>query len=548
MDRARSIALGGAVAAVALGGCWLAFGTAGRFTHTTPLLGGLSAAIWAIAALAEARAGRAIPAVTPVFAGLALAASLLILGPDVPGAVRGDAARGWSTYHYYVGSKYFADTGYFDLYAATLAADDAFVAAGGDPKAGWWDAVKARDMRTYRLRPRAEIVGSFDASRMAPERLAALGEDSRWFLRHEAPKDRRKLVQDLGYNPAPPWLLLGLPMTRAIEPGGPGFGLITGSDLAMHAVLFAALWWGFGLRVACIALLWLLAMPVNRTRLLGGFFNYDWLAASALGLAAWRRGRPGLAGTALAWAAMTRVFPGLLALPALAAARRDPKARRFALVFCGLCALLFGASHLTGRGAATWPEWAEKISIHSEHHPSTGSKRVGLGRLVLHHPRPGKFWRATSRPSKAQAASSHRRKLATGALGLGLLGFALRKRSVEEAMLLMLFAAWIGSTSSRYYASIWVLLFCLPTAGPRAGPGRVAGGCLMLMLVLFQATPTLTARYLALNYEALAMFSALCLAFLIGDRAAGPQVGPRTDEEGSAGRPSGVRPDGAPVR
>ncbi len=525
MSRGHAIALGGGLAAALTLLCWSVFGPSGRISHSTPLFAIATAALWAAMVFLEGRAGRSLPVFTPLFAGMALAATLLLVGPEVPGALRGDEVRGWSTYHYYVGSKYFADTGFFDLYGATLAADDAFVAGGGDPKEGWFDADRARDMRSYKLRPRAEIVASFDASSMDPERLAALGADSRFFRRHEHPRDRRKLVQDLGFNPGPPWMLLGVPLSNAIDAGGRGFGLITGSDVAMHVLAFAALWWGFGLRVACIALLWMLTVPINRGRLIGGYFNYDWLAAAALAFAAWHRDRPALSALALSWAAMTRVFPGLMALPLLFVAgrgliggARNPKVMRFATVFVLACALLFGASHATGRGAGTWPEWTEKIRIHSEHHPKTGSKRVGLGRLVLHHPRPGKFWRATSRPSPAQATSSHRRKLVVAALGLGLLGLALRRRPLDEAMLAMLFAAWIGSTSSRYYASIWVLLFALPTLGPRAGPGRWAAAVLLGMTLVWHAPPTLTAQYLALNYEALAMFAGLCLLWLWGDR------------------------------
>ena len=551
MSRRVAIVVALGIAVAVIGGLAIGFGPAdllrGRLTHITPILAGLTAALWAVMVLAEGRAKRILPLFTPVFAGLALAAALLILGPLAPRALSGEGVRGWSTYHYYVGSKYFAETGYFDLYGATLAADDAFLAEGGDPEAGWADAKEARDMRSYSLRPRGEIVASFDPSRMRTERLGSLGADSRYFRERVRSSDRRKLVLDLGYNPAPPWLLLGAPLTNAIDPGGPGFALITASDLAMHVAVFAALWWAFGLRVACIALLWLLTMPINRNRLVGGLFNYDWLAATTLALCAWHKDRPALSAVALSWAAMTRVFPGLMALPivvgvlwGLLRGRRSPKATRFTVVFCLACALLLAASHSTGRGASTWPEWAEKISIHSEHHPRTGSKRVGLGRLALHHPHPKKFWRVPRPLSAEQEVRTHRRKVAITGFGLALLLAALRRRRAAEAMLLMLFAAWLATTSSRYYASAWLLFFVLPTVGARAGPGRWAGGMLMAMLAAFYAPPSLTARYLAFNYEALGMFSGLCVVFLIGDWWA------RRAEDGDGGVVDEADPEAVP--
>ena len=547
MSRRVAIVVALGIAVAVIGGLAIGFGPAdllrGRLTHITPILAGLTAALWAVMVLAEGRAKRILPLFTPVFAGLALAAALLILGPLAPRALSGEGVRGWSTYHYYVGSKYFAETGYFDLYGATLAADDAFVAAGGDAKDGWFDADQARDMRSYTLRPRAEITASFDDSLISAERLAELGADSRFFRNEERRSERHNLVRDLGYNPAPPWLLLGATLTNAIDAGGPGFALVTASDLAMHITVFAALWWAFGLRVACIALLWLLTMPINRSRLVGGFFNYDWLAATTLALCAWHKDRPALSAVALSWAAMTRVFPGLMALPIVFAAvhglvtgRRDPKGIRFSVAFCAACALLLLASHTTGRGASTWPEWVEKISIHSEHHPTTGSKRVGLGRLVLHTPRPGQFWRVPRPVPPQREVSAHRLKVAVTLVGFALLAAALRTRRDAEAMLLMLFAAWLVTTSSRYYASAWVLLFALPTVGARAGPGRWAGLALMAMLATFYLPPSMTGQYLALNYEALAMFVGLCVLFLVGDRSAG-----RGLREGAVVPPS---PDG----
>lgn len=498
-----------------------------RMTHVAPTLAGVTAALWFVMVAVESRLRGPWWGFTPLFAGLALAASLLILGPKVPGAVTGSEVRGWSTYHYYVGSKYFPDTGFFDLYAATLVADDRFQAAGGDPKEGWGDAERARDMRTYSLRPRAEIAATFDAASMDPDRLEELGRDSRFFRNQEHPKNRHELVLDLGYNPGPPWLLLGRPITELIDPGGPGFSLITVSDLAMHVVLFAALWWGFGLRVACIALLWLLTMGINRNRLVGGFFNYDWLAASGLALAAWKRERPELSALALSWAAMTRVFPGLMALPLVYWGARDvlkgrstPR-RRFTTVFVAACAVLFVASHTTGRGLQTWPEWAEKISIHSHHHARTGAKRVGLGKLVRHQPSETRFFRAPRNQGKARNAQMKVVKRVGIGLGLLLLLPALRRRKELEAMLLMLFLSFLLTTSSRYYASIWLLLLVLPTAGARASPGRLAGGFLMGMLAFFYLPPGMGAQYLVLNYAALAMFVSLCALYLVRDARAG---------------------------
>jgi hypothetical protein len=551
MHRVRTTAAALGIAAAIVCGAVLLVGPdiwgSKSTTHATPLLIAATASLWAVMVATEAWQKRVVAVFTPLFAGLALAGAVLILAPQAPDAFRGERVRGWSTYHYYVGSKYFKELGYFDLYGATLRADDLFTIEGGSDKVGWADADRARNMRTYKLRPRAEIVRTFDASLISPARLRELGGDSRYFRNRERRSERRKLVQDLGYNPAPPWLLLGAPLANAIEPGGTGFAVITASDLVMHGVLFFALWWGFGLRAACIGLLWMLAVPLNRNRLVGGFFNYDWLAASAVAVAAWKKDRPALSAVALSWAAMTRVFPGLMALPIVIRAayglmrgERNPKRLRFAVVFCAACALLLVASHGTGRGLSTWPEWAEKISIHSDHHASTGSKRVGLGRLVLQHPRPGKFLRVPRNPTPEQTATAHARKQVVTLVGLGLLLVALRRRDDGDAMLLMLFAAWLATTSSRYYASVWLLLLMLPTVGPKALAGRWAGAILMVIMAAHYVPKSLTGQYLMLNYEALLLFVGLCGAYLWIDARLRQRATPAMLAPGSDGQMDSV--------
>ena len=358
----------------------------------TTIIGVIALALWVAMHVVERRRGEEVKQFTWAFVALAAFVVLSAHGLSIPRTLTGERVHTWNQFHYYVGSKYFGELGYFDLYAATMSADDDWLAGGGDPDAGFAHVRRTRDMHTYRLVPRDQAAASFDRGAITPERLAELGADTRFIGELAGHEKSRRMLSDLGYNPAPPWTLLGTPLANVVDLGGPLYPLITASDVFALAVVFAALWWGFGLRTAAVATVWLHAMPFNHGRMTGAFFTYDWLAAAAVAWACWERERPTLAGVALSWAAMTRVFPGLIAIPIVArvawslARRRplDPRRKAFAVAFCASCAVLLVASHGTGRGLQTWPEWVEKIRMHSDHHPRTGAERGG--EVLAHQP------------------------------------------------------------------------------------------------------------------------------------------------------------------
>jgi hypothetical protein len=495
--------------------------------------------VWLIIQVREGR-GRIDVRHTQVLVGIGLAAFVLNVGPKVPGAVTGESIRSWNQFHYYLGAKYHEEVGWDSLYEAVLYADDRWqerkAAATGDEKRAmaripdFAHARSLRSMTTYFLGPREEALAAYDASVWTPERLEELGRDSRWLRRKARSKEwARRFLLDFGFNPAPPWTIVGTTVANAIPLGSPAYPLITSSDLVVHVLVILAMAWAFGPRAAALAALWIHTIPLNGRLVVGGFLNYDWLGASILGIAAYRKEKPVLAATALAYAGMTRVFPGVLILPVVGrwawnvVKRRptQPLRRTFSVVFIASCAVLFVASHFTGRGTHTWLDWEANISKHSQVHATSGARRVGLGRLVRHTPTPRKFWNAQRLKGAKLEAPYKAKKRIVLVLSLALLLFAIRKRTDHDAMLLMLFAVWLIAVSSRYYASIWVLLFTLPTLTPegrRSWPGTIAGAFLLLMSVLFYLPKTSTGEYFFFNYEALAMFVAVCIAYILIDR------------------------------
>ena len=505
--------------------------------------------------LLERVKGRRFATLTVLLVGLAFAAVTLQGGYNVTRVVMGDKVRAWNIYHYYLGAKYFPEVGFHDLYAATLVADDEWQ----EYKAGLTGKEarqarkqkdlgyikKTRDMHTYQIISREQAVASYDRSQASRDRLWELGADVRDLRKVMGKKAFLSMMQDLGFNPGPAWMVVGRPLAEILSLKGTSLYLIANSDLPLWILIIGFSLWGFGARPTAAGLIFVMTIHFNEARHVGGFLQYDWLASSVIAVALYRRGWYASAGLVLSWGAMTRVFPGFLVFPMLGAMTwhllrggpEDPepgdgRLRRRHASFMGAfvlaCSLLFVGSHFTGRGLDTWPQWYEKIQMHTTYHPVTSNQRLGVGRMALHKPTARRFWNTERGGMLQRVAKSQGRKHGWQLLGLLLLLPALRKRSDTDAMVLMLFFGFLFTVSSRYYGSIWMLLPVLGL-GIRAGPGRwladdeqrgyavLPVAMLMLATGVFFTSENHTTRYLIINYWAYAMFAAVCVGLITTD-------------------------------
>jgi len=533
-----------------------------HFKAWAPWLAGSGLVIWVLAFFAERWSGRRLWTFTAILLGLAIAAVSLQNGAYLSSALGGERVRAWNVFHYYVGSKYFAELSYYDLYAASLAADDDWQneksAASGKKKSrmkrvrDFRKITHARDQRDYEIKSRKQIVASFDRTHLSPERLKELGEDTRFLRRYMGFRSPGwpDCFKDLGYNPAPPWTVIGTPIANLVPTNSIWFWLIANSDVPLYLLAFALVWWAFGLRSAAVIALWLNTFQINEARFTGGFLQYDWLASVLICAAFYQRGRHRWAGIALSWGAMTRVFPGFLIMgiliqAALALLRPRPDGetkeqpgallsrisaphRHFLAAFTLSCAVLFIGSHFTGRGLQTWPDWVDKIGRHSGNHAATSNQRIGVGRMVIHKPREGRFWAQAPGNIEQRIEQGRSRKHLLQWIGLLLLLPALIRRRDIDALILPLFAVLLMVVLSRYYASTWALLFLLGTP-PRGSPGGhatnwaalLAGTVMLLMAAGFYPLEALersrTTGYFVINYLAYGMFAVLALGYLVVD-------------------------------
>ena len=217
----------------------------------------------------------------------------------------------------------------------------------------------------------------------------------------------------------------------------------------------------------------------------------DWLAAAMAGVALLKLGRPRLAGAALAFSTLLRIFPGALLLGlGLAAAWRLARERRLKAVREELLVAqgalltvlvvvplsLLSAGGFTSMRAAAWTEFAEN----SRKHLATPlTNNVGLGTLVTWRPstrgetlaKPGEMepmaaWKDARR---AALRDSRPLRILLAAAFLGALAFAFRQRPAWAAAAAGAGLVFVLADLTCYYASILLLLGLLALEREEAG-------------------------------------------------------------------------------
>lgn len=380
--------------------------------------------------------------------------------------------RVWNVYHYYLGSKYFPELGYHDLYVASLAADRV--------QSGEWNSIRTiRDLETYELISREEALrGYVPLDHFSEERWQAFQRDVRALQTQRTSRGWRNILRDRGYNPPPLWTTVGRLLTRFPADWLWALKILCALDLLLLAWTFRSIDRSFGREAMAATLLLFSLSPVNEGRIVGGFLQYDWFCALAMGLCFLRQRRAMPAAAAFAYAAGTRIFPVFLLLSALVpSARRwvlQGRLRRFDLrlsVALGLCALLaLGASFLGG-GTEAWQGFLANIGHHNEAH-RFGQQRIGWAHAFTRDIRDLDF----SRPDRDDREEHFARQKgifqASGGLLLLLWGVAAWRRTQTDAFLLGLAPFFVLAVSSRYYWACLALLPLLARPGP-SGRRRV---------------------------------------------------------------------------
>lgn len=300
-------------------------------------------------------------------------------------------------FHYYLGSKYSPEHKYVGLYRASLVADvELNLERGKEPA---FRESSIRDLHTHRYEAVKDVIEDGDTVRawFLPSRWTEFKQDVRFFQDAVTPYSKSKwsdMLRDKGYNATPVWNAVARAISaRAPTSSETAMGLLPALDLALLVGMFGLVWRAFGRTPTVMALLfygvdYMMAYP----HIKGGFLRLDWLVCTVAAGALLKLGRPVLAGAALAYAGLARVFPFVFALgPAVLLAENllgvarargasgGPRVRRDLVAFLAALSLasvaLIGASILADRGTGLWEIFLDKISLHNS---DMSSNRAGF--------------------------------------------------------------------------------------------------------------------------------------------------------------------------
>ena len=301
-------------------------------------------------------------------------------------------------FHYYLGAKYFPELAYTRLYACAAIADREAGLRTGE-RGG-----RIRNLASNQLESAHDTLAHPELCKrhFSPQRWRDFTRDVGWMRDRIHSNKWNAIFLDHGYNGTPAWGILGGTLSNASALSFWPLRALTLLDPLLQLSMWASFVWAFGWRAACVGLLfWGTNYFSPFTWTGGGILRQDWLAASVVGIALLKKGRPMAAGFLLTWAALLRIFPALIlagvALKVLAGfwERRsfalESSHRRIALgaLLClalaiPLSALTVGRGDSAGsesRGLGVWLDFYENSRVHLS---TPLRNHMGLQTLLAH--------------------------------------------------------------------------------------------------------------------------------------------------------------------
>jgi hypothetical protein len=258
-------------------------------------------------------------------------------------------------FHYYLGSKYAREVGYFDLYDAALVADAETGLAL--PRDG-----EINDLRTYGDRSVSSVLAERDRikARFSPARWQEWVKDVSYFKRRLKGPQWGEVLRDMGYNATPVWsMLAGTALSGHVSTDdAAGMTFLALLDVALLSAAGLCVGWAFGAWPALLMVVFLASSYLMaHVHMKGAFLRTDFVVALVAAMCALRKGRHRLAGALVGYSALVRVFPviflfgpvvklasELVPVARAAAGRIRSPSTRFALVAAhvGAAAILLG--------------------------------------------------------------------------------------------------------------------------------------------------------------------------------------------------------------
>ncbi len=295
-------------------------------------------------------------------------------------------------YHYYLGAKYAPELGYTRLYECTVAAEDELAHLGP-----MLERIEIRDLTTNVLGPSTPALAHPEECKehFSPERWQAFMRDSDFFRRASSWQFWTSGLKDNGYNGTPVWRILGGLFANSVAQMNDAslFHLALLDPILLFAMMFM-IWWGFGWRTLCVALIFFGTNYAGRYWWTGGaYLRMDWLFTMMASICFMKRKMPLLSGVAITYSTLLRIFPGFVAaaliLKIVIASWRarklllTPAQRRFIAGCAVAAAVLLPVSTVYGGGLECWRGFISN----SEKHLSTPlTNNMGWRTVVAYSP------------------------------------------------------------------------------------------------------------------------------------------------------------------
>lgn len=419
-------------------------------------------------------------------------------------------------YHYYLGSKYFEELGYGRLYECSAVAE---------VELGFGAEMANREIRDLAHHNLIKPVADTEVLKnpahckdhFSEADWAAFKKDVQWFRNSASGGDYWKsMLKDHGYNPPPVWTMTGKFFSNMGVAGDEFFKRLAALDVILQLSAVLLVYWAFGWRVMMVTtVFWGCNAPANFYWTGGAFLRMDWIFLLVASICLARKQKFMLAGWALAWSALLRVFPaglflgyGLVILTTflsmvfkagnLKAGWERYRGTRFfrqhvrLIGGAALCiAVLVPLSAKAAGGFDAYPTFWKHISLHT----GTGlTNHMGV-KTMLTHSWDGRmrFTRDNSLddPFKPWKDGRHERDKKTKpirygiALGLALWGlWAMRRtRLLWVGLPMGLTVVMCLTDLTCYYYSMFMIACVLSRIRPSIGPMMMVGsGASQLLL------------------------------------------------------------------
>lgn len=377
-------------------------------------------------------------------------------------------------FHYYIGSKYFRELQYNELYNCALLAD---LESSPEPPLS---ERSLRDLRDDKIVTASEIEQEIHSCKdlFSALRWREFVKDVAWF-KNQMPAERwQKIFFDHGFNASPVWLLVGNPLTNASPLDSNLWAVPFAADFILVAVLWFSIFFTFGAVPGCLALIFWSLFPLSEYGWVGGsILRHDWLLFTALGLCFLKRERYVLSGLAFSYGGLLRLFPlvipclillhwgvrGILAKGLSSSERKGTL--ELLIAFLLGCSALFLYSGASYGGITVW----ENFSKNSVKHLATRTgNRVGLDTITSN------LWYCDreNQPercdlSNRESGSAPSKALIEGSLALAFVALSLFLQFRHSLVSVGLFSVGVIpllTSLSCYYYSFFLFILCsMPT-------------------------------------------------------------------------------------